>query len=85
MALSWQSEQLDRSGRSTQELGRITPPTLLVKGGATSGWLRRVVDVLGERLPEATVLELEGGHASHIDSIDAFLEAFRKHLNQSQL
>lgn len=83
MALSWQSEQLDRSGRSTQELERITHPTLLVKGAVTADWLKRVVDVLGERLPDATVLELEGGHMSHIQSMDAFLEAFREHLNAS--
>jgi hypothetical protein len=40
----------------------------------------RSVDVLGDRLPNATVLELPGDHASHIQSIDAFLEAFEKHL-----
>ncbi len=81
MALSWQSEQVDRSGRSVQELERITHPTLLVKGTVTADWLKRVVDVLGERLPEATVLELPGDHASHIQNVDAFLEAFGRHLN----
>ncbi|MDQ4130436.1 MAG: hypothetical protein M3133_05525 [Actinomycetota bacterium] len=85
MALSWQSERADRSGRSVQELVRITHPTLLVKGTETADWLKRVVDVLDEHLPEATVLELEGDHASHIQSIDAFMGAFRKHLNQTLL
>lgn len=33
-----------------------------------------------ERLPNATVVELDGDHACHIESIDAFLEAFEKHL-----
>lgn len=81
MALSWQSEKVDRPQRSIGELHQLNAPTLLVKGTRTASWLRRVVDVLGEQLPNVTVLELEGDHASHIQSIDAFLEAFQKHLN----
>ena len=38
------------------------------------------MDILGERLPNASVLELPGDHTSHIQSIDAFLEGFEKHL-----
>ena len=41
---------------------------------------KQVVDVLGERLPRGRVVELEGDDASHIQSMDAFLEAFEKHL-----
>lgn len=80
MTLSWYSEEYDRSGRSIEELANIRCPVLLVKGSVTTEVERRVVDVLGERLPNATVLELPGDHASHIQSIDAFLEAFEKHL-----
>jgi pimeloyl-ACP methyl ester carboxylesterase len=79
-ALSWQGEEMDRSGRSVEELERISCPVLLVKGTVTANWLKRVVDVLGQRIPNATVLELEGDHASHIQSIDAFLEALEAHL-----
>lgn len=80
MALSWYSEEYDRSGRSVEELADIHCPVLLVKGSVTTAGEKRVVDILGERLPNATVLELPGDHASHIQSIDAFLGAFEKHL-----
>jgi len=79
-ALSWYSEDFDRSDRSIEELVNIRCPVLLVKGSITTEGEKRLVDVLGERLPNATVLELPGDHASHIQSIDAFLEAFEKHL-----
>ena len=80
MALSWQGDELDHPDRSVEDLTRLSCPTLLVKGTVTAAWLKRVVDVLGERLPHATVVELEGDHACHIESIDDFLNAFEKHL-----
>jgi pimeloyl-ACP methyl ester carboxylesterase len=80
-ALSWQ-RSVDRSDRSLDELGSISCPVLLVKGTVTADWLKRVVDVLGQRIPNATVLELEGNHASHIESIDAFLEGLEAHLDR---
>ena len=80
MALSWQSEKLDRSGRSVDELANIHCPVLLVKGTVTGDWEKRLVDVLGDHIPKARVLELPGDHAAHIQSIDAFLEALDKHL-----
>jgi pimeloyl-ACP methyl ester carboxylesterase len=80
MALSWHTEDVERSGRSVEELATVRCPALLVKGSVTTEWLKRLVDALGERLPNATVLELPGDHACHIQSIDAFLEAFEKHL-----
>lgn len=79
-ALSWYSEEFDRTDRSIEELATIRCPVLLVKGSDSTELDRHAVDVLGERLPKATVLELPGDHASHIQSIDAFLEAFEKHL-----
>jgi pimeloyl-ACP methyl ester carboxylesterase len=75
MALSWQSREVDHPARTVHDLSRVTCPTLIVKGTATASWLARVADVLGERLPDARVLELEGDHACHIQSLDAFLEA----------
>ncbi len=80
MALSWQGEKLDHPARSVDELAVITCPVLLTKGTTTADWLVRVVDVLGEELPNATVVELEGDHAHHIESIDAFLGALEAHL-----
>jgi pimeloyl-ACP methyl ester carboxylesterase len=80
MALSWYSEDLDRAGRSVDRLPGVRIPVLLVKGASSTVPDRRVVDVLAERLPNATSLELPGDHASHIESIDGFLEAFEAHL-----
>jgi pimeloyl-ACP methyl ester carboxylesterase len=50
-------------------------PVLLTKGTDSSSVDRHVVDVLGERLPNARVQEFEGDHAHHIEQLDAFLEA----------
>lgn len=83
MALSWQGERLDHPERSVDELARITCPVLLTKGTRTADWLKRLVDVLGERLPNASVVELDGDHAHHIESIDAFLEALEAHLTHT--
>lgn len=79
-ALSWQSKELDRSDRSVEELATITCPVLLVKGTLTTDWEKRVVDGLGARIPRARVIELPGDHASHIESIDRFLEELEAHL-----
>lgn len=84
MALSWQSEAVDRSGRSVAELARIAAPSLLVRGTLTADWLKRVVDVLAERLPNTTVLDLEGDHACHIQQIDRFLGAVVKHVSNTK-
>ena len=75
MALSWQ-DSVESSGRSVNELSSISCPVLLVKGTDTVNWEKRVVDVLGERIPHARVIELAGDHSSHIQSIDRFLEGF---------
>lgn len=53
-----------------------------VAGGSTPVD-RRLVDVLGERLPNARVREFHGDHAHHIDQIDAFVEALEDHLAQT--
>ena len=62
------------------ELVNITCPALLVHGDVTTELDKRVVDVLAERLQNATLVELPGDHAAHIQSIDAFLEALESHL-----
>ena len=80
MALSWQSESLDQPGRSIKDLGRIHCPVLLVRGTTTGDVMRRVVDALAGQLARATVLTLDGNHACHIQSIDAFLAALHRHL-----
>lgn len=80
MALSWQGEAVDHPQRTVKELTNVTCPTLLTKGTQTSPWLKRVVDVLGERLANATIAEFDGDHAHHIERIDAFLATLEAHL-----
>ncbi|MFI8499629.1 alpha/beta fold hydrolase [Streptomyces sp. NPDC085524] len=82
MALSWSSEQADRPGRDVAELSGIRCPVLLVHGTATTDWLKRVVTVLDERLPDTRVLELPGDHACHLENPDAFLTALEQHLTR---
>jgi pimeloyl-ACP methyl ester carboxylesterase len=84
MALSWQGEALDHPERKVEELSGTTCPVLLTKGTRTADWLKRVVDVLGERLPKASVVELDGDHPHHIESIDAFLRALGAHLTRTE-
>jgi pimeloyl-ACP methyl ester carboxylesterase len=83
MALSWSSEQADRPGRGVEELAGISCPVLLVHGDATTDWLKRVVAVLDERLPDTRVLVLPGDHASHLENPDVFLPELEQHLRRS--
>ena len=49
-------------------------PVLLVTGTGTPSWMRRITDTLAERLPYARVIELPGGHAPQLVSMESFLE-----------
>lgn len=84
MALSWQSEDSDRSGRSIAELSDIQCPVLLVTGSVTAGWLKDVAVALAERIQDASATEIPGDHACHIQSIDEFLEVFGEHLDAAR-
>lgn len=81
--LSWLSPLLEHPDRSIDDLGRIEAPTLVTKGTDSTPVDRRVVDVLGERLPNARTMEFRGDHAHHIEQTDAFLEALEVHLGQA--
>jgi pimeloyl-ACP methyl ester carboxylesterase len=83
MALSWLSENLMGSDHTLKDLARVECPVLLTKGTETGKVERRVVDLLARNLPDARVVELEGTHAHHIESIDRFLEALDQHLRAS--
>jgi pimeloyl-ACP methyl ester carboxylesterase len=82
VTLSWLRPLLDYPERSIDDLVRITAPVLLTKGSSSDSLDRRVVDALGERLPNARVEEFAGDHAHHVESIDAFLVAMEAHLVQ---
>jgi pimeloyl-ACP methyl ester carboxylesterase len=82
-ALSWSHEAADRPDLHLDDLTRISAPTLLFKGTVTADWLKRVVDELAVRIPHASVVELEGDHACHIQSMDRFLSELNMHLGRS--
>lgn len=48
-------------------------PVLLVKGTGSSHALHRIIDVLGDTMPRTEILELPGGHAPQIVSMETFL------------
>ena len=80
MTLSWLSEKLMASDHSIADLAMVGCPVLLTKGTQTGKAERRIVDLLALHLPDASVVELAGSHAHHIESIDRFLEALESHL-----
>ena len=65
---------------SLVDLARLRAPVLVTKGTRTEAWERRVVDLLGEHLPNARVVDIEGTHAHRIESIDRFLEGLEVQL-----
>lgn len=80
-ALSWPFEAISPQRRSLTNLNAIDCPVLLIKGKDSSDRDRRIVDLLAERLPRARAVELDGGHASHIESIDRFIQEFESHIH----
>jgi pimeloyl-ACP methyl ester carboxylesterase len=79
--LSWYGDRAIRSAEAGLDgFERLDVPTLLVRGNATAPWLRGVVDVLSAGLPNATVIDLDGGHASMLESPAAFLAALNEHV-----
>ena len=80
--LSWLSPELFATDATLDDVRAIDCPALLVKGTVTEPWEKTMVDALGEYLPNARVLELDGGHASHIESIDRFVAELEAHLSR---
>lgn len=80
-ALSWYGDRALRSAEAGIEgFDRLDVSTLLIRGTDTAPWLRSVVDVLGSGLPNAKVIELAGGHASMLESPEAFLTQLNEHV-----
>lgn len=80
MTLSWLSEKLMGSDYSIDDLKAVDCPVLLTKGTETGETEKRVVDKLARHLPNARVVEFEGNHAHHIESLDRFLDVLDDHL-----
>jgi pimeloyl-ACP methyl ester carboxylesterase len=65
---------------SLDRLRALDIPILAVKGTETAEFLAAGVDAIAAIAPKATVLELPGGHACHIEHPDRYLEALEAHL-----
>jgi pimeloyl-ACP methyl ester carboxylesterase len=63
---------------SVERLRAFDRPVLLVTGRGTARWLRQITDGLAGMLPNARVLELDGGHAPQLVDKDRFLDAFTR-------
>lgn len=55
-------------------------PVLLVKGTGSTRLLHLVIDGLSSTLPRAQVVELLGGHAPHLLSVEAFMDRLERFL-----
>ena len=64
---------------SLERLRALDVPVLAVKGTDTTELEAAVVDDLAATVPRGRLLELPGGHASHIENIDRFLDELAKH------
>ncbi len=79
-SLSWYDERTQCSAAMGIEgYERLAAPTLLIRGTSTAPWLRAVVDRLADGLPDATVVDLQGGHACLLESARDFVAALRAH------
>ena len=58
-------------------------PVLLVKGTGSAKFLHQVIDGLATQLPKAHVVEMPGGHAPQLVSMDRFLEELALFLTRS--
>ncbi len=60
-------------------------PTLIVGGGPTSHVPQQLLRELVDRMPNATMLTIDSGHAVHAGRPDEFVAAVRKFLGQVRL
>jgi pimeloyl-ACP methyl ester carboxylesterase len=51
------------------------PPVLLVKGTGSSKFLHDIIDTLADQFPHTTLIELPGGHAPQIISMQPFMDS----------
>lgn len=80
-ALSWGGEKMTSSAAAGIEgFERLDIPTLVIRGRSTSPWLRGVAQRLGREMPEAKLVELEGGHACILEHPEDFLAALGPHI-----
>lgn len=80
-ALSWSGEKMTSSAAAGIEgFERLDIPTLVIRGQSTSPWLRGVAGHLAQNMPEAKLVELEGGHACILERPEGFVAALGPHI-----
>jgi pimeloyl-ACP methyl ester carboxylesterase len=75
---------LSADGLDVTDLKPLSAPTLLVQGEHTAAHHRAVVERLAATVPSATVGELPGGHACHLENLDAFLALLARTLTAGE-
>ncbi len=80
--ISWYGERAVRSAEAgIEDFERLEVPTLLVSGRSSAPWLQGAVAVLAAGLPNATVVELDGGHACLLESASDFVAALARYVD----
>lgn len=81
-SLSWGSERMTSSAAAgTEGFERLEVPTLVIRGRSTSPWLRGVAGLLAQEMPDAKLVELDGGHACILEHPEDFLAALGSHVD----
>lgn len=81
-SLSWGGEQVIASSAAGIEgYENLDIPTLIVRGRSTSPWLTKVAARLAAEMPNARLVDIDGGHACVAESPEEFLEALGEHMS----
>jgi pimeloyl-ACP methyl ester carboxylesterase len=80
-ALSWGGEKMTASAAAGIDgFELLDTPTLLIRGRFTSPWLRAVAEHLAREMPDAELVDLDGGHACILEYPEEFLAALGRHI-----
>lgn len=84
-ALSWGGERATSSAAAGIEgFELLDVPTLVIRGRSTSPWLREVAGLLAAEMPEASLVELDGGHACILEDPAGFATALASHVGREE-
>jgi pimeloyl-ACP methyl ester carboxylesterase len=83
-ALSWGGERASGSAEAgIKGFESLDVPTLLIRGRSTAPWLSEVAAHLARGMPEASLQELDGGHACLLEHPEEFLALLAGHVNSA--
>lgn len=81
--LSWAGEKMTESAAAgIQGYERLDIPTLVIRGRSTSSWLSEVAGHLAREMPDARLVELDGGHACILEHPGDFVTALGSHIGR---